>query len=301
MAGRQRIDRVRRQYNQWVANQTLEDYALRFTAKSARRWSAARVANTALGAISFLALEAIGGSITLSYGTTNAVVAIVVACIAILLVGIPISRYATRHGVDIDLLTRGAGFGYIGSTVTSLIYASFTFILFAIEASIMSGALELAFHVPLWLGYVVSAVAVIPLVTRGVRLISRFQLLTQPVWIVLNIAPLVFIACVDWGKFDLWRAFAGVGVASGPPGSFAPFDLAKFGAASAVILPQLTSQNVTFDNVEGAMGAGLQVRLFGKPDIDGTRRLGVALATGENVDEAVARAKTAAANVKVAG
>ena len=62
MAGRQRIDRVRRQYNQWVANQTLEDYALRFTAKSARRWSAARVANTALGAISFLALEAIGGT-----------------------------------------------------------------------------------------------------------------------------------------------------------------------------------------------------------------------------------------------
>ncbi len=48
LAGRQRIDRVRRQYNQWVANQTLEDYALRFTAKSARRWSAARVANTAL-------------------------------------------------------------------------------------------------------------------------------------------------------------------------------------------------------------------------------------------------------------
>jgi hypothetical protein len=27
-----------------------------------------------------------------------------------------------------DLLTRGAGFGYIGSTLTSLIYASFTFI-----------------------------------------------------------------------------------------------------------------------------------------------------------------------------
>jgi len=78
VAGRQRIDRVRRQYNQWVANQTLEDYALRFTAKSARRWSAARVANTALGAISFLALEAIGGTITLNYGVTNATAAILV-------------------------------------------------------------------------------------------------------------------------------------------------------------------------------------------------------------------------------
>jgi hypothetical protein len=33
----QEIVRVWRQYNQWVADQTLEDYALRFTADSARR------------------------------------------------------------------------------------------------------------------------------------------------------------------------------------------------------------------------------------------------------------------------
>ena len=33
MTAQQRIVRVRRNYNQWVANQTLEDYALRFTAK----------------------------------------------------------------------------------------------------------------------------------------------------------------------------------------------------------------------------------------------------------------------------
>ena len=51
---------TRRNYNRWVANQTLEDFALRFTGKNARRWSSARVSNTALGAISFLALEAIG-------------------------------------------------------------------------------------------------------------------------------------------------------------------------------------------------------------------------------------------------
>lgn len=72
-------------------------------------------------------------------------VAIVIASIAILAAGLPIAKYATKHGVDVDLLTRGASFGYIGSTITSLIYASFTFILFAIEASIMSAALELAF------------------------------------------------------------------------------------------------------------------------------------------------------------
>ncbi len=233
MTARQRILPIRRNYNQWVANQTLEDYALRFTAKKARRFSSSRIAQTAIGAISFLALEAIGGAITLSYGTVNAFWAIVVVSLVILGVGIPISRYAMRYGVDIDLLTRGAGFGYIGSTVTSLIYASFTFILFAIEASIMSSALEFALGVPLWIGYIVSALAVIPLVTHGVTLISRFQLITQPVWIVLNILPFVFIAFMDWEKFELWRNFTGLGETGPDAGSM---DLLKFGAASAVIL-----------------------------------------------------------------
>ncbi len=101
----------------------------------------------------------------------------------------------------------------------------------------MSGALELALGVPLWIGYIVSAVMVIPLVTHGVRLISRFQILTQPFWIVLNILPFVFIAFSRLAmQFDVWRAFAGIRHASGPPGTIAPFDLMEFGAASAVIL-----------------------------------------------------------------
>ena len=141
MSGPQRIVPARRQYNQWVANETLEDFALRFTAERVRRWSPLRVGHTALAAISFLALEAIGGAITLSYGFTNAFVAIVVVGALIFLSGLPISYYAAKYGVDIDLLTRGAGFGYIGSTITSLIYASFTFIFFAIEAAILASAL----------------------------------------------------------------------------------------------------------------------------------------------------------------
>lgn len=72
-------------------------------------------------------------------------------------------------------------------------------------------------------------------------------------------------------------------------------------SASAVLLPQLNSRNVTFDNVQNALGAGVQLRLFGKPDIDGSRRMGVALATGDSVEQAVERAKIAAAAVIVQG
>ncbi|MFP3617396.1 hypothetical protein SB778_45945, partial [Paraburkholderia sp. SIMBA_050] len=77
---------------------------------------------------------------TLSYGFTNAMWAIGMVSLVIFLTGLPISYYAARHGVDMDLLARGAGFGYLGSTITSLIYASFTFIFFALEAAIMAQA-----------------------------------------------------------------------------------------------------------------------------------------------------------------
>ena len=62
MSAPQRIVRERRQYNQWVASQTLEDYALRYTAASARKTSF-RVGNTALGPIAFLAYQSCGDTV----------------------------------------------------------------------------------------------------------------------------------------------------------------------------------------------------------------------------------------------
>jgi len=230
MTAQQRIVRVRRNYNKWVANQTLEDYALRFTAKTARRWSSLRVANTAIGAVSFLALEAIGGSITVNYGFVNSTAAILVVGVLILLTSLPIAYYASSHGVDIDLLTRGAGFGYLGSTITSLIYASFTFLFFAIEAAIMSLAFEMCLGIPLFLGYLLSSLVVIPLVTHGITFISRFQSWTQPFWIVLHLVPFAFIAAADPASFERWTNFSGMAGTEG--GSF---NLFLFGTAATVV------------------------------------------------------------------
>ncbi|HWA47318.1 MAG TPA: ATP-binding protein [Dongiaceae bacterium] len=239
MTGRQRIARVRRQYNQWVGNQTLEDYALRFTAHGARRWSLFRVSNTALGAISFLACEAIGGALTLAYGFNNTVAAILAVGALIFLTGLPIGYYASKYGVDVDLLTRGAGFGYIGSTITSLIYASFTFLLFSVEAVIMALALEMWFGMPLWAAYIVCAVVVIPIVTYGIRFISGLQLWTQPVWLVLQILPLAYIAVAGHPAIADWTTF------TGKQGSGSGVDLLLFGIAASTLLsfaPQIGEQ-----------------------------------------------------------
>ncbi len=192
-AATQRVVKIRRDYNTWAANESLEDYALRFTPRSFRKWSEIQVANTAFGAASFLVLEAVGATMLVNYGFINTFWAILATGLIIVLTGIPISYYAATYGVDMDLLTRGAGFGYIGSTITSLIYASFTFILFALEAAIMAYALELYFGLSPPVGYLVCALVVIPLVTHGVTLISRLQIWSQPLWLVLLALPYVFV------------------------------------------------------------------------------------------------------------
>ncbi|MDB5883808.1 MAG: hybrid sensor histidine kinase/response regulator, partial [Ramlibacter sp.] len=225
----QTIFRFRRDYNSWVADETMEDYALRYTPKRFRRWSEFRVANTAFGSLSFLALEAIGGAIALNYGFSNAMWAILVVGAVIFLTGLPIAYYSASYGLDLDLLTRGAGFGYLGSTITSLIYAIFTFIFFALEAAIMALALQMAVDWPLQWCYVASSLVILPLAMRGITLISRLQAWTQPLWLFLLVLPFVWIALA---QPQLYRDFSSLaGLRSGSSG----FQPLMFGAATAVI------------------------------------------------------------------
>ena len=72
-------------------------------------------------------------------------------------------------------------------------------------------------------------------------------------------------------------------------------------SASAVILREGHSQSLTYGNVGVALALvpGAQVRLFGKPDIAGRRRLGVALTRAADTDTAVEQAKSVAQAVQV--
>jgi signal transduction histidine kinase/DNA-binding NarL/FixJ family response regulator len=239
MTTQQRIVRERRQYNQWVATETLEDFALRYTAAGARK-SSFRVGNTALGPIAFLACEAIGGSLTLAYGFPNTLWAVIAFMVLMFLIGLPIAYYAAKYGVDIDLLTRGAGFGYLGSTITSLIYASFTFLLFSIEASILSVALQLLFGIPLALAHVVSALVVIPIALYGISLISRMQLATQPIWLALQFLPILYVAWKQPADYSSWTHYGGTQGGSGSRVN--PLMLGMAASTLLSLLPQIGEQ-----------------------------------------------------------
>ncbi|MGS3184506.1 formate-dependent phosphoribosylglycinamide formyltransferase [Aeromonas taiwanensis] len=72
-------------------------------------------------------------------------------------------------------------------------------------------------------------------------------------------------------------------------------------SASAVVLRDGHSQDIRYQGVGEALALvpGAQLRLFGKPEIAGRRRLGVALARGQDCTEAVEQAKAVAARVEV--
>ena len=72
--------------------------------------------------------------------------------------------------------------------------------------------------------------------------------------------------------------------------------------ASAVIYGGVDAKGIVFNGVTEALRVpGTEVRLFGKPESFVKRRMGVALATADDVDAARAKARTAAAKVVVKG
>lgn len=75
----------------------------------------------------------------------------------------------------------------------------------------------------------------------------------------------------------------------------------QFGpAASSVILVEGESTQVSFSNLESALEKpDTQLRLFGKPEVKGQRRMGVGLALADSVDEAIEQAKYVSSTVKV--
>ncbi|MFF1882889.1 purine-cytosine permease family protein [Pseudarthrobacter sp. NPDC058196] len=199
-----------------ATKESLEDYTLRFAPRSYRKWSAGVVATSALGGIAYLADFSIGANIGISYGTVNAILGIVVAAVVIFATGFPLAYYAARYNIDLDLITRGSGFGYYGSVVTNVIFATFTFIFFALEGSIMAQGLELGLGIPQWMGYAASTIIIIPLVIYGMSTLAKLQVWTTPLWLLLMVVPVGYLLISHPESIDSFFAYTGASGDGGP-------------------------------------------------------------------------------------
>lgn len=71
-------------------------------------------------------------------------------------------------------------------------------------------------------------------------------------------------------------------------------------SASRAIVVEGDTDKVEFENLEEVLEEpGVQIRLFGKPEIKGHRRMGVILATGDNVQDAIDKSERAYKKLKV--
>ena len=75
----------------------------------------------------------------------------------------------------------------------------------------------------------------------------------------------------------------------------------QFGpSASSVILVEGESEDVSFGNLDQALAQpDTQLRLFGKPQVSGQRRMGVALARGDSIEQAREKANASSSAVSI--
>src|SRR5699024_7246649 len=105
-------------WHKLLTNPLVEDYSLRYAAHSFRAttnpW---KVFLSTLGGVSALFAYAFGAEITIKYGFANVLWGTIAFGIIFFIITLPICYAVARNNVDMDLITRGTGFGYLGSTI----------------------------------------------------------------------------------------------------------------------------------------------------------------------------------------
>lgn len=161
-----------------------EDYALRYVPAGYRRWGAASLTGVMLGVATAMFFLAWGGELASAYGTRDLLIGMVFGTVFIGGLGYLLARISSATGLDSDLITRGAGFGFMGSAVTSLIY-SFNFLMFfAFEGTIMATAVHDRWTgIPIWVLYLLIGLVFIPLTWWGLTVMNWVMWVTIPLYL----------------------------------------------------------------------------------------------------------------------
>jgi len=105
----------------------------------------------------------------------------------------------------------------------------------------MAYALELAFDIPPAWGYLICSLVVIPMVTHGITVLSRMQVWTQPLALVLTVVPFIFVLKANPNLLSELAVYPGL------DGQGAAFDPLLFGAALTVGVALITQMGEQAD------------------------------------------------------
>lgn len=160
-----------------------DDYSLERVPLKARTMGWISVTNITFGIATAIFYFQMGSVMALQFGAANAIVSSIYAIFVAGILGTFIAYLSAKSGMNVNLLSRGGGFGYIGASLTSLIYASNFIMYCAFEGLILVSAIHTYFPaIPEWTLVVVFGSLVIPLNWFGIKQLDKLQKWSLPIF-----------------------------------------------------------------------------------------------------------------------
>ncbi len=216
-----------------TAETAMEDYALRRIPKT-WTWNWFTINMVILGVGTAMFQFIFGGTLVTEFGAKNTIVASVWGLLVQGGLSYILMRHSGEEGLNVDLLSRGMGFGFVGSAITSILYWLAYTTFFVIEGTIMGSAITAYTGIPIQLSFAIIGIVFIPLTIWGMALLSKFQSWSFILFVVLIIAAIAKVAgnatmlanASHWlsfganqGKLSLLGSLGAIGAVNGVVGA----------------------------------------------------------------------------------
>ena len=172
-----------------------DDYSLDRVPRNKRNMGWLSITNITFGIATAIFYFQMGSVMALQFGAINAIISAVYAIVVAGILGTFIAYLSAKSGMNVNLLSRGGGFGYIGASLTSFIYATNFIMYCALEGMILVAAVHEYFPaIPMWVLIIFFGTLVIPLNWFGIQQLDKLQKWSLPLFFIFLIAAIVMAA-----------------------------------------------------------------------------------------------------------
>ncbi|MFD1851550.1 purine-cytosine permease family protein [Oceanobacillus bengalensis] len=172
-----------------------DDYSLDRVPRDKRNMGWLSITNITFGIATAIFYFQMGSVMALSFGAINAIISAVYAIVVAGILGTFIAYLSAKSGMNVNLLSRGGGFGYIGASLTSFIYATNFIMYCALEGLILVAAVhEFLPVIPEWVLILIFGTVVIPLNWFGIKQLDKLQKWSLPLFFIFLIAAIIMAA-----------------------------------------------------------------------------------------------------------
>ena len=175
-----------------VTEQMDSDYSLEKVPRSQRNMGWLSITNITFGIATAIFYFQMGSVMALQFGALNAIISSIYAIVVAGILGTFIAYLSAKSGMNVNLLSRGGGFGYIGASLTSFLYATNFIMYCAFEGLILVSAVHTFFpNLQEWALIIFFGFIVIPLNWFGIKQLDKLQKWSLPIFVVFLITAIV--------------------------------------------------------------------------------------------------------------